>query len=101
MYKIIHHYKIFLRQYSTYVHAKQKIRKSDPIYISLLLYNRVAEAHRWFSKLYGGDFNRFTTLVMVDLSVGATLVSSFKANSNRTFVLFGSGFFWNKFEVEL
>ena len=46
-----------------------------------------------FSKLYGGDFNRFTTLVMVDLSVGSTLVSSFKANSNRTFLLFGSRFF--------
>ena len=25
----------------------KKIRKSDPTYISLLLYSRVAEAHRW------------------------------------------------------
>ena len=53
-----------------------------------------------FFKLYKEDFNRFTTLVMVDLSIGSTLVSSFKANSNHTFVLFGSGVFWNKFEVE-
>ena len=31
-----------------------------------------------FSKLYGGNFNRFTTLVMVDFLLGSTLVSSFK-----------------------
>ena len=54
-----------------------------------------------FSKLYGGDFNRFTTLVMVDLSLGSALVSSFKANSNCTFALFGYGLRWNKFEVVL
>ena len=53
-----------------------------------------------FSKLYDKDFNRFTTIVnLVDLLLGSTLVSSFKANSNRTFVLFGSGVRWNKFEV--
>ena len=64
-------------------------------------YTAVSQKHIVeFSKLYGGDFNRFTTLVMVNLLVGSTLVSSFKANSNRTFVLFGCGVFWNKFEVE-
>ena len=69
--------------------------------IFLYFYTAVSRKHIvGFSKLYGGDFNRFTTLVMVDLSVGSTLVSSFKANSNHTFVLFGSGVFWNKFEVE-
>ena len=70
--------------------------------LSIFLYFYIAVSQKHivrFSKLYGGDFNRFTTLVMVDLSIGSTLVSSFKANSNRTFILFGSGVFWNKFEV--
>ena len=62
--------------------------------IFLYFYTVVSRKHLvGFSKLYGGDFNRFTTLVMVDLSLGSTLVSSFNANSNRTFVLFGSGVF--------
>ena len=47
MYKLIHHYKIVLQQYSPYVHAKQKLRKSDPFNISLLLYSRIAEVHGW------------------------------------------------------
>ena len=29
----------------------KKIRKSDPTYISLLLYSRVAEAHRWVFRI--------------------------------------------------
>ena len=68
--------------------------------IFLYFYTVVSQKHIvGFSKLYRGDFNKFTTLVMVDISIGSTLVSSFKANSNRTFVLFGSGVRWNKFEV--
>ena len=46
--------------------------------IFLYLYTAVSRKHIvGFSKLYGGDFNRFTTLVTVDLSVGSILVSSF------------------------
>ena len=70
--------------------------------LSIFLYFYIAVLQKHivgFSKLYGGDFNRFTTLVMVDLSLGSTLISSFKANSNHTFVLFGSKVCWNKFEV--
>ena len=100
MYKIVHHYKILLQQYSMYVHAKKKL-ENQILYIFLYFYIVVSRKHIvGFSKLYKGDFNRFTTLMMVVFSVGSILVSSFKANSNYTFVLFGSGIFWNKFEVE-
>ena len=43
--------------------------------LSIFLYFYIAVSRKHivgFSKLYGGDFNRFTTLVMVDLSIGST-----------------------------
>ena len=50
--------------------------------------------------LYGGDFNMFTTCVMVDLSAGLVFVNASNATSNRIFKPFGSRISWNKGEVE-
>ena len=88
--------------YDNIAHMSMQNKKLENQILSIFLYFYTAVSRKHivgFSKLYGGDFNRFTTLVMVDLSVGSTLVSSFKAYSNHTFVLFGSGVFLNKFEV--
>ena len=89
--------------YNNIAHMSMQNKKLENQILSILhyFYTVVSRKHIvGFSKLYGGDFNRFTTLVMVDLSIGSNLVSSFKANSNHT-LLFGFGVFWNKFEVEL
>ena len=39
--------KIFYDNIARMSMQNKKIRKSDPTYISLFLYSRVAEAHRW------------------------------------------------------
>ena len=88
--------------YDNIAHMSMQNKNLENQILSIFLYFYTAVSRKHivgFFKLYGRDFNRFTTLVMVDLSVGSTLVGLFKANSNRTFVLFGSRVFWNKFEV--
>ena len=84
------------KNYDNIARMSMQNKKLENQILSIFHYFYIAVSRKHivgFSKLYGGDFNRLTTLVMVDLLVGSTLVSSFKANSNRTFVLFGFGIF--------
>lgn len=96
MCKMIHHYKTVLQLCGLYVDAKkiQIPSRVSKFYVAVLRKHMVR-----FSILYGGDFNVFTTLVMVVLSLESSLVSSCKACSNCIFTLFGSRFCWNKFKA--